>query len=131
MKGFHPVTLKMAREQNLSLNPTKISGACGRLMCCLSYELAQYRDSTQKMPAVGTKISTGKGPVVVTRTDSYREAVWVRDEDGAEHRIAYEEMPPGPYHKCGDCGCGKKKPKGEAGGEANGETDTGPVEPSS
>jgi hypothetical protein len=53
----------------------------------------------------------------------------VRDEDGAEHRIAYEEMPPGPYHKCGDCGCGKKKPKDDAGGEANGETDSGPVEP--
>jgi len=131
MKGFHPVTLKMAREQNLSLNPTKISGACGRLMCCLSYELAQYRDSAAKLPPVGTRIGTGKGPVTVTRTDVYQEAVWVRDEDGAEHRIAYEEMPPGPYHKCGDCGCGKKKPKGEAGGEANGETDSGPVEPSS
>jgi cell fate regulator YaaT (PSP1 superfamily) len=112
MKGFHPVTLKMAREQNLSLNPTKISGACGRLMCCLSYELAQYRDSAAKLPPVGTKISTGQGPVTVTRTDAYQEAVWVRDSDGAEHRIAYDEMPPGPYHKCGDCGCGKKKPGG-------------------
>lgn len=121
MKGFHPVTLKMAREQNLSLNPTKISGACGRLMCCLSYELAQYRDSAAKLPPVGTKIGTGKGPVTVTRTDAYSEAVWVRDADGAEHRIAYDEMPPGPYHKCGDCGCGKKKPKGEDEGDAAGE----------
>jgi cell fate regulator YaaT (PSP1 superfamily) len=129
MKGFHPVTLKMAREQNLSLNPTKISGACGRLMCCLSYELAQYRDSAAKLPPVGTKIGTGKGPVTVTRTDAYQEAVWVRDEDGAEHRIAYEEMPPGPYHKCGDCGCGKKKPKGDGAGEVNGGTESGPVEP--
>jgi cell fate regulator YaaT (PSP1 superfamily) len=113
MKSFHPVTLKMAREQNLSLNPTKISGACGRLMCCLSYELAQYRDSAARTPAVGTRIRTGQGEVVVTRTDAYREAVWVRDEDGAEHRIAYDELPPGPYHKCGDCKCGKKgsKPK--------------------
>jgi cell fate regulator YaaT (PSP1 superfamily) len=111
----------MAREQNLSLNPTKISGACGRLMCCLSYELAQYRDSTQKMPAVGTKISTGKGPVVVTRTDSYREAVWVRDDEGAEHQIAYDELPPGPYHKCGDCSCGKKAPGGAgSGGDGSG-----------
>ena len=117
MKGFHPVTLKMAREQNLSLNPAKISGACGRLMCCLSYELAQYRDSAARMPAVGTKIPTGKGPVVVTRTDSYREAVWVRDDEGAEHRLAYEDLPPGPYHKCGDCGCGKKKPANGTGGE--------------
>src|SRR5580765_3051226 len=106
MKAFHPVTLKMAREQQLSLNPTKISGACGRLMCCLAYELAQYRDSSERLPAVGTRLTTGKGVVTVTRTDAYQEAVWVRDEDGAEHRIAYEEMPPGPYHKCGDCGCG-------------------------
>ena len=108
MKSFHPVTLKMAREQNLSLNPTKISGACGRLMCCLSYELAQYRDSAAKLPPVGTKISTGKGAVVVTRTEAYAETVWVRDDEGAEHRIAYDELPPGPYHKCGDCSCGKK-----------------------
>ena len=65
--------------------------------------------ASAKLPPVGTKIGTGKGPVVVTRTDAYQEAVWVRDEDGAEHRIAYEEMPPGPYHKCGDCNCGAKK----------------------
>jgi cell fate regulator YaaT (PSP1 superfamily) len=110
MRSFHPVTLKMAREQDLSLNPTKISGACGRLMCCLSYELAQYRDSAARMPAVGTRIRTGKGEVVVTRTEAYREAVWVRDEDGEEHRLAYDDLPPGPYHKCGDCKCGKRKP---------------------
>ena len=119
MKGFHPVTLKMAREQNLSLNPTKISGACGRLMCCLSYELAQYRDSATRMPPVGTKISTGKGAVVVTRSDSYRETVWVRDDEGAEHKIAYDDLPPGPYHKCGDCSCGKRAP-GEAGSGGGG-----------
>jgi cell fate regulator YaaT (PSP1 superfamily) len=108
MKSFHPVTLKMAREQQLSLNPTKISGACGRLMCCLAYELAQYRDSVQRMPPVGTKLTTGKGVCTVIRTETYQEAVWVRDDEGGEHRIAYEEMPPGPYHKCGDCSCGKK-----------------------
>lgn len=116
MKSFHPVTLRMAREQQLSLNPTKISGACGRLMCCLSYELARYRDSAEHLPPVGTKMTTGKGVVTVTKTDAYQDAVWVRDDEGAEHKIAYADMPPGPYHKCGDCGCGKKKPQGE--GEA-------------
>jgi len=115
MKSFHPVTLKMAREQNLSLNPSKISGACGRLMCCLSYELAQYRDSTARLPAVGTRIPTGQGTVVVTRTDAYRETVWVRDDEGAEHRIAYDDLPPGPYHACGDCQCGKKSKSGPEG----------------
>jgi cell fate regulator YaaT (PSP1 superfamily) len=110
MKSFHPVTLKMAREQQLSLNPTKISGACGRLMCCLAYELAQYRDSSQRLPPVGTKLTTGKGVCTVIRTETYQEAVWVRDDEGGEHRIGYDEMPPGPYHKCGDCSCGKKDP---------------------
>ncbi len=111
LKEFHPVTLKMAREQQLSLNPSKISGACGRLMCCLSYELATYRDSAQKLPPVGAKIPTGQGEMTVLRTEHYQEAVWLRDPDGVEHRIAYADLPPGPYHKCGDCNCGKKGPK--------------------
>ena len=115
LKGFHPVTLKMAREQNLSLNPSKISGACGRLMCCLSYELAQYRDSAEKMPPVGAQLRTGKGICTVLRTDASQGAVWVKDDEGGEHRIAYEELPPGPYHKCGDCNCGAKKKKPDGG----------------
>ena len=119
LKDFHPVTLKMAREQQLSLNPSKISGACGRLMCCLSYELAQYRDSAERLPRVGAVLRTGQGVMTVTRTEAYQEAVWVRDDEGGEHRIAYDDLPPGPYHKCGDCNCGKKKrPDGEAGDEA-------------
>ena len=115
LKDFHPVTLKMAREQQLSLNPGKISGACGRLMCCLSYELAQYRDSVQRLPAVGTVLSSGQGPMTVVRTEVLQEAVWVRDDEGGEHRIAYADLPPGPYHKCGDCGCGKKPRAGNGG----------------
>lgn len=115
LKGFHPVTLKMAREQQLSLNPTKISGACGRLMCCLAYELSQYRDSAARLPAPGAKLKTGKGVLTVLRTETYQEVVWVRDDEGGEHRIAYADLPPGPYHACGDCGCGEKKKGGEPG----------------
>jgi len=116
LKDFHPVTLKMGREQQLSLNPGKISGACGRLMCCLAYELSQYRDSAAKLPPVGAKLPTGQGVCVVTRTELYREAVWVRDDEGGEHRIAYADLPPGPYHKCGDCNCGKRsKPRASGG----------------
>jgi len=114
LKEFHPVTLKMAREQQLALNPSKISGACGRLMCCLAYELARYRDSATKLPPIGAEFSTGQGMMRVTRTEVYQEAVWLRDDDGKEHRIAYEDMPPGPYRQCGDCGCGKKS-KGSGG----------------
>lgn len=113
LRNFHPVTLKMAREQQLSLNPSKISGACGRLMCCLAYELVQYRDSAEKLPPIGAELRTGKGVCRVTRTETYQEAVWVRDNEGGEHRIAYADLPPGPYHKCGDCNCGEK-PKAKA-----------------
>jgi cell fate regulator YaaT (PSP1 superfamily) len=122
LKDFHPVTLKMAREQQLSLNPSKISGACGRLMCCLAYELVQYRDSASRLPPVGAELSTGKGPVRVIRTEVHQEAVWVRDSDGGEHRIAYDDLPPPPYHKCGDCTCGAKKPAepGNGDGESHG-----------
>ncbi len=114
LKSFHPVTLKMAREQQLSLNPSKISGACGRLMCCLAYELVQYRDSVDHLPPIGAKLKTGKGVCTVIRVETYQEAVWVRDDEGGEHRIAYSDLPPGPYHKCGDCNCGSKK-KGDDG----------------
>ena len=117
LKDFHPVTLKMAREQQLSLNPGKISGACGRLMCCLSYELTQYRDSAEGLPPVGAKLRTGQGVMTVTRQEIYQESVWIRDDEGGEHRIKMTELPPGPYHKCGDCNCGKKKPRTNGGPE--------------
>jgi cell fate regulator YaaT (PSP1 superfamily) len=116
LKDFHPVTLKMAREQQLSLNPGKISGVCGRLMCCLAYELTQYRDSAERLPPAGAKLKTGQGVCTVIRTEVHQEAVWVRDDEGGEHRIAYADLPPGPYHKCGDCNCGKKSKNGGSNG---------------
>ncbi|MEK3800867.1 stage 0 sporulation family protein [Peribacillus sp. FSL H8-0477] len=63
---FEPVSIKMAKDQNLSLNPTKISGLCGRLMCCLKYENEEYEISKEMLPDIGEVISTpnGKGKVV-------------------------------------------------------------------
>lgn len=63
---FEPVSIKMAKDQNLSLNPTKISGLCGRLMCCLQYEDSVYEDAKEKLPDYGDKVMTteGKGRVV-------------------------------------------------------------------
>lgn len=58
---FEPVSIKMAKDQNLSLNPTKISGLCGRLMCCLKYENDEYEQAKREMPDVGTKIKTPEG----------------------------------------------------------------------
>lgn len=63
---FEPVSIKMAKEQNLSLNPTKISGICGRLMCCLKYESEGYKEAKDQLPAVGSKVTyQGKEAVVV------------------------------------------------------------------
>ena len=58
---FASVSIKMAKEQNLSLNPTKISGICGRLMCCLNYEQSTYEDIRKRMPQVGSKVKTEEG----------------------------------------------------------------------
>jgi cell fate regulator YaaT (PSP1 superfamily) len=121
LKDFHPVTLKMAREQQLSLNPGKISGACGRLLCCLAYELTSYRESQRQLPPPGTRIKTGKGVLLVTRTEVYREAVWLKDDEGAEHRVAYADLPPGPYHACGDCHCKDNEGERNRGGRPPGD----------
>ena len=66
LEEFQPVSIKMAKEQSLSLNPMKISGACGRLMCCLKYEQAAYEDLTKRVPPVGSLVETPDGRGVVT-----------------------------------------------------------------
>lgn len=66
MKDFHQLSIKMAKEQNLPLNPTRISGVCGRIKCCMAYEFAVYKELAKALPHVGDKITTpdGKGRVV-------------------------------------------------------------------
>lgn len=59
---FEPVSIKMAKDQNLSLNPSKISGLCGRLMCCLKYENDEYEKAKAQMPDIGTSVQTPEGP---------------------------------------------------------------------
>ena len=66
LNGFQPVSIKMAKEQGLSLNPTKISGSCGRLMCCLKYEQDSYEYLLKKTPNVGATVKTADGVGVVT-----------------------------------------------------------------
>ena len=79
---FQPVSIKMAKEQNLSLNPTKISGVCGRLMCCLKYEQDQYEATRKKMPKVGKEVITPDGPGVVWDLNIIKETVKVRIQKG-------------------------------------------------
>lgn len=75
---FEPVSIKMAKDQNLSLNPTKISGICGRLMCCLKYEHEVYLELKKGMPKDGEVVKTPQGKAVVMNTQTIREQVKVR-----------------------------------------------------
>ncbi len=81
---FHPVTIKMAKEQNLSLNPVKISGICGRLMCCLQYEQFGYEEIGRRMPAINAEVMTPKGRATVIDCHKLCEKVRVKiiNEDG-------------------------------------------------
>ncbi len=80
---FCPVSIRMAKEQDLSLNPQKISGVCGRLMCCLRYEFEAYKEFKQRAPKVNAKIATPAGTAKVVELDVPRENVKVRmEEDG-------------------------------------------------
>ena len=97
---FQPVSIKMAKEQNLSLNPTKISGLCGRLMCCLKYEQDYYSQTLKKLPKVGKDIVTPDGVGVLAEINAIRERVKVRikiddDFDVREYAIA-DVRRPGP-----------------------------------
>ena len=79
---FQPVSIKMAKEQNLSLNPIKISGVCGRLMCCLKYEEDTYEAIRKQMPRIGREVQTPDGPGVVQDLNIIRETVRVRIQKG-------------------------------------------------
>lgn len=78
---FQPVSIKMAKTQNLSLNPTKISGTCGRLMCCLKYEQAAYEDAVKRCPKQESFVETPDGVGTVTNVNLLRELVKVSIED--------------------------------------------------
>jgi len=80
--GDDPVSIRMAKEQNLPLNPAKISGLCGRLMCCLKYEQDQYVRFRKEAPAKGTKVETPGGGGAVVGYNVLKDAVTVRLEDG-------------------------------------------------
>jgi cell fate regulator YaaT (PSP1 superfamily) len=80
LNEFDPVSIRMAKEQNLPLNPMKISGCCGRLMCCLVYENEQYRAMKEKMPTEGQVVSTAMGKARVIEINPLKETVMVELE---------------------------------------------------
>ena len=84
LSNFEAVSIKMAKEQNMSLNPTKISGVCGRLMCCLKYEQDAYEEKLAKLPKIGSIVETEDGEGVVDSVEILKENIRVKfnDEDG-------------------------------------------------
>lgn len=88
---FNPVSIKMAKEQDLPLNPMKISGVCGRLLCCLSYECEQYRDMKARMPREGERLKTDMGIVNVVGGNPLKGVMLVELESGARVEIPLPE----------------------------------------
>ena len=97
LENFQPVSIKMAKTQNLSLNPTKISGTCGRLMCCLKYEQNAYEDAAKRMPKVESFVQTPDGPGNVKSVDLLRETMKVNLDSAGPNE------PLKTYHGCEVC----------------------------
>jgi len=92
MNRFDLVSVKMAKEQNLALNPTKISGVCGRLMCCLAYEFPTYLELKKDLPKVGKHIVTRAGKGKIIRQNVLSQTVTVELEEGGEITIHASEI---------------------------------------
>ena len=91
LKEFEPVSIRMAKEQNLPLNPMKISGLCGRLMCCLSYEYEFYKQMRKKLPREGATIHTEEGKGKVVASDPLKMTVTIELDGGVQKKINWEE----------------------------------------
>lgn len=89
---FSPVSIRMAKEQNLSLNPQKISGVCGRLMCCLRYEFDTYKEFNSRAPKMGAKIETPEGIAKVTDINVPSETISIKLEDDTVLKIPLDDF---------------------------------------
>ena len=93
---FQPVSIRMAKEQDLPLNSSKISGACGRLMCCLRYEFEAYRDFKSRAPKRNAVITTPLGKAKIAEYDTPKEELVLRFENGKSFRVALKDMTASP-----------------------------------
>lgn len=92
LRDFETVSIKMAKEQNISLNPSKISGNCGRLMCCLKYEQEVYEDKLKKMPNIGAIVKTPDGQGEVDGIEPLKEVVKVKIKNGEIYKFKRYEI---------------------------------------
>jgi len=82
MKGFHPLSIKMAKEQGLPLNPSRISGVCGRIKCCMAYEFNVYKEYSKSLPRLGERIETNEGKGRVTDINILKRLISVDVGEG-------------------------------------------------
>jgi len=92
LSEFEPVTLKAAKEQNLSLNPSNISGCCGRLMCCLVYERDFYKGCRKRFPQLGKELKTERGKEKIVFVDIFQDKVTLQRKDGEKREISLKEF---------------------------------------
>ncbi len=95
LREFEPITLKMAKDQGLSPSPSKISGACGRLKCCLRYELDFYKESAREFPKIGSRLTLADGEWEVGRVDIFHRTLHLRDDTGKETTVLLGDVPKG------------------------------------
>ena len=87
-----PVSLQLAKSQGLSLNPSQISGCCGRLMCCLMYEHRTYVEARRRFPREGRKIRTGRGLERVVTIDIWNDTVLLKNDEGTRRTLTLEQL---------------------------------------
>lgn len=92
IRELKPVSLQLAKDQRLSLNPSQISGVCGRLMCCLTYEHAAYVEARRKFPREGRRLTTARGSEIVVSVDIWRETILLKNEEGVRRTVPLEEL---------------------------------------
>ena len=93
LRDFEAVTVKMAREQGLALNPSRLAGMCGRLKCCLRYEYASYVELKRALPNIGKRVQCVKGDGRVVRQNTLKQTVLVqREEDGGVVEVTLEDL---------------------------------------
>jgi cell fate regulator YaaT (PSP1 superfamily) len=92
LRELKPVSLQLAKDQRLSLNPAQISGCCGRLMCCLTYEHAAYVEARKRYPREGKWLNTSRGRERVMAVDIWRERVMLKDAEGDRRTVPLAEL---------------------------------------
>jgi cell fate regulator YaaT (PSP1 superfamily) len=93
LQEFEPVSVRMAKEQQLSLNPSKISGICGRLMCCLTYEYSTYQEIRKHLPRLGKRLKLPEGEGKIIRYNLIRQMATLEMEGGGEVEIPLAQIP--------------------------------------